>query len=194
MNKSALPVLGIIVIIVMIMEIRSASHVLFDKNLTFRLNVAYNRQPASVDTLQNGNSSFVEQRGSIALKEPTILQRMIWPPDHRTYSNVIESVFMLYILVHILFIFRNYKEENIFRNDIFRYLNRIGRAYLALAIADKVRWIYLREEVFILTDKEFTLNESVSESSQLLVGVALVWLSWALRKGYRLQREQDLTI
>jgi hypothetical protein len=195
MNKTVRMIYGIIVIALTLIALVSIGLVFFDRGIEFKVNVIPTERSGNLDaTLREYGNSKVEPRGALVLKDPDLFQKIIWPPEGHRLSDFFGSIFVFFVGINVLFIFRDYREKNVFRNNIYKHLRRIGWAFVIFHLVNLVRRIILKSQVLDLTGEGFRFYDSLEGTFQIWVGVLLLWLSLIIQKGFKLQNEQDLTI
>jgi hypothetical protein len=194
MDKTSKIVYGSVLLAVILIVLVYTGLLLFDKGTEFRVNVSPTVQSGKLNAiLLDSSTSRVEQRGKLVLKDPDLLQKMFWPSDNHL-ADFFELVFIFLITIRILLIFRNYNDKNVFRNKIHKHIKWVGQAFILYYCFNVGREIFVKRQVLDLTASNFMFDESFNHRYQLLVAILLFWLSRIIKRGFKLQREQDLTI
>jgi hypothetical protein len=181
--------------IIMLIVIVGIFQPFFDNGVNYEIAV----KPNDIDKINDKPlaafaHSEVQIKGNMIIKNPGFIDRILFGTNET--SSLLTCVAFLIILI-VLFLSSDklqFKNPDVFRKDLWKPVMIIGAILFTLCMLNIVKDFVAKELVSRYTNNQFTVDEKFTHWVQFWAGLLLINFGVLFKKGFELQRDQDLTV
>jgi hypothetical protein len=129
----------------------------------------------------------------LVLKENKLLLKFVAPKNEWMMDNLYALAFFICGII-IIYFFWNYNKEKPFAGRLSICLDNIGTILLLTWMFNSVRTHLFNKQVLALTNNDYMYKSGAFEQPEFWISIILLRLAYVMKKGEKLQLEQDLTV
>jgi hypothetical protein len=174
-----------------LMSIFFLIYTLTDENYVVHASIKENKK--ALDTIASFQNIKILGPGEIIIEQPSIKVRLLAPHD-LLIADPLYCIIIIIVCIILLFTFWNFSFKNPFLKQTFHGIRLITWAMGIFMTLNHFRYFWFITEVQKLTHGLYEYKTFIFQRPEFWLFMILYRLVYVFKKGYNLQREQELTV
>jgi hypothetical protein len=154
------------------------------------------KKSGSDSALVTSTNSYETSSGAtITFKNLSYWQSFLYPNNHFVFDRfyMLFAAIVCGILIYLVY---TEHKKGVFATNVSKYTKVLGTIFGIMLLLNIFRWMYLQEKIFDATKDDYDLFTKLDQFylPEFWLMIALGVMTNVIKKGERLQNEQDLTI
>ena len=147
----------------------------------------------SFPIIKSYTNTSIKGEHILVLKENKLFLKFAAPKNELLMDNLYALAFFVCGLI-IIYFFWNYNKEKPFTSRLSICLENMGTILILTFLLNSLRTHLFNKEVLALTNNEYIYKSLLFEKPEFWASVVLLRLAYVMKKGEKLQKEQELTV
>ncbi len=142
------------------------------------------------------NNTFDILNGAIiTFKDISFLKSFVYPTKY-FLTDRFYLLFAILICCMLIYLIYSEKKNGVFSNSILRYINYLTKVFIVMFILNTARWFYIQNKIEHATNDAYELYAFIDQfyRPEFWLMAVLGIITYILKKGEKLQEEQNLTV